>query len=59
DAVADPATKLPSVARRIAALSPGEEPPRLLNPGGPALLVAVQEYTLAMGEEACGLLAQL
>ncbi|MCB0185106.1 MAG: aminoglycoside phosphotransferase family protein, partial [Caldilineaceae bacterium] len=27
DAVADPATKLPSVARRIAALSPGEEPP--------------------------------
>ena len=59
DAVADPATKLPHVARRIAALSPGEEPPRLLNPGGPALLVAVQEYTLGMGEEACGLLAQL
>jgi len=57
DAVADPAIKLPNVARRIAALPPGVEPPRLLNPGGPELLVAVQEYTLRMGEEACDLLA--
>ncbi|MCB0084638.1 MAG: hypothetical protein KDE47_27045, partial [Caldilineaceae bacterium] len=59
DAVADTAIKLPNVARRIAALPPGEEPPRLLNPGGPELLVAVQEYTLGMGEEACALLAQI
>jgi hypothetical protein len=54
-AVADPAVKLPRVARRVAALAPGEEPPRLLGPG-PAQYVAVQNHLLDLGDEALELL---
>jgi hypothetical protein len=56
--VADPATKLPRIARRVAALSPGEEPPRLLGPG-PAQQAALQHHLLDMGEEALALLNSL
>jgi hypothetical protein len=56
--VADPATKLPRIARRVAALSPGEEPPRLLGPG-PAQHAALQRHLLGMGEEALALLNSL
>lgn len=54
-AVASPATKLPNVARRIAALPPGVEPPKLLNPGGYEQAVLVKGYELGLGEEACAL----
>lgn len=57
-AVADPAIKLPMVARRIAALAPGEEPPRLLGPG-PVQYVAVQNHLLDLGDEALALLDAL
>jgi hypothetical protein len=53
--VADPATKMPNVARRAAALPPNVEPPRLLNPGGYAQAIAVGHYLLDLGEEACRL----
>ena len=53
--VADPAIKMPSVARRAAALPPGVEPPRLLNPGGYAQTAAVGHYLLDLGDEACRL----
>lgn len=53
--VADPATKMPAVARRAAALPPGVEPPRLLNPGGYAQAAAVGHYLLDLGDEACRL----
>jgi hypothetical protein len=58
-AVADPATKMPNVARRIAALPPGAEVPRLLNPGGYEQAVAVSAYELGLGEEAISLLSEL
>lgn len=54
--IAEPATKMPNIARRIAALPPGVEPPQLLNPGGPKQAVAVGNHILNMGEEALGLL---
>lgn len=57
--VVEPAIKLPSVARRIAALPSGVEPPRLLNPGGPAQAAAVGHYLLDLGEEALTLSEQL
>ncbi len=50
--VADPAFKLPRVARRIAALPPDVEPPRLLNPGGYAQEAALGQYLLDLGNEA-------
>jgi hypothetical protein len=56
--VADPAIKLPNVARRIAALAPGEEPPRLLGPG-PAQYIALQHHLLDLGDEARSLLGVL
>ena len=52
---ADPAIKMPSVARRAAALPPDVEPPRLLNPGGYAQAAAVGHYLLDLGDEACQL----
>lgn len=57
--VADPATKMPNVARRIAALPPGVEPPKLLNPGGYEQAAAVSHYELGMGDEACELVKRL
>ncbi len=57
--VADPAIKMPSVARRAAALPPGVEPPRLLNPGGYAQAAAVGHYLLDLGEEASRLCQML
>lgn len=56
--VAEPATKLPSVARRIAALPAGAEPPRMLGPG-PVQYIALQQHLLALGDEALTLLAVL
>lgn len=53
--VADPAIKMPNVARRAAALPPDVEPPRLLNPGGYAQAAAVGHYLLDLGDEACRL----
>ena len=53
--VADPAIKMPAVARRASILPPGVEPPRLLNPGGYAQAAAVGHYLLDLGEEACRL----
>lgn len=50
--VADPAVKMPAVARRAAALPPDVEPPRLLNPGGYAQAAAVGHYLLDLGDEA-------
>lgn len=50
--VADPAIKLPNVARRAAALPPDAEPPRLLSPGGYPQASARAQHLLAMGEEA-------
>lgn len=57
--VADPAIKLPNVARRAAALPPGAEPPRLLSPGGSAQAAAVGQYLLDLGEEAHTLLGEV
>jgi len=57
--IADKAIKWPRIARRAAALPAGAEPPRLLNPGGPAQAVAEQLYLLSLGEEACALLDTL
>jgi len=56
--VGDPAIKLPRWARHIAALPAGAEPPPLL---GPSLAhnLALQRHLLALGEEACTLLAEL
>lgn len=54
--IADPAIKLPSVARRAAALPAGVDPPRLLSPGGYAQAAAVGHHLLDMGEEALSLL---
>lgn len=53
--VAEPAIKMPNVARRAAALPPDIEPPRLLNPGGYAQAAAVGHYLLDLGDEACHL----
>lgn len=50
--VADPAIRLPNVARRAAALPPDAEPLRLLSPGGYPQAVARAQHLLAMGEEA-------
>ncbi len=50
--VASPATKMPNVARRAAALPPGVEPPKLLNPGGYTQAAAVGRYLLDLGDEA-------
>jgi hypothetical protein len=54
--VAGPATQIPSVARRAAALPPGAEPPRLLSPGGYPQAAARAHHLLTMGEEALQLL---
>jgi hypothetical protein len=54
--VADPAIKLPNVARRIASLPPGTESPRILGPGLEQS-VALQRYLLQMGGEALDLSA--
>ncbi|MCE7985378.1 MAG: hypothetical protein DYG89_29745 [Caldilinea sp. CFX5] len=54
--VADPATRMPSVARRAAALPPDAEPPRLLSPGGYPQAAARATHLLTMGEEALQLL---
>jgi len=54
--VAEPATKLPNIARRVAALPPAVEPPQLLNPGGYEQVAAVDRYLLDLGEEATELL---
>ena len=56
--VGEPAIKLPSVARRIAALPAGAEPLRILGPGL-AQNVALQHHLLALGDEALMLLAAL
>ena len=53
--VADPAIKLPNVARRVAALPPDVEPPRLLNPGGTVQAAAAAHHWLDMGDEALAL----
>lgn len=50
--VADPAIRLPNVARRAAALPPDAEPLRLLSPGGYPQAIARAQHLLAMGEEA-------
>ena len=56
--VADPAIKLPDVARRIANLPPGTEAPRILGPGLEQN-VALDRHLLDMGEEALDLSGQL
>jgi hypothetical protein len=56
--VADPAIKLPNVARRVADLPPGTESPRILGPGLEQS-VALQRHLLQMGEDALGLSTQL
>ena len=56
--VGEPAIRLPSVARRVAALPAGAEPPRMLGPG-PVQYIALPHHLLAQGEEACTLLAAL
>lgn len=56
--VGEPATRLPSVARRIAALPAGAEPPRMLGPGA-VQYIALQHHLLALGDEARTLLAAL
>ncbi|MBX3012319.1 MAG: phosphotransferase [Caldilineaceae bacterium] len=57
--VAEPATRLPAVARRMAALPPGAEPPRLLSPGGYPQAAAKGQYLLDLGDEARRLLDKL
>lgn len=57
--VAEPAVRLPSVARRAAALPPDAEPPRLLSPGGISQANARAQHLLAMGEEALYILDEL
>lgn len=57
--VAEPAIKLPNVARRAAALPPDVEPPRLLSPGGPRQAAALGHYLLGLGEEARDLMAKI
>jgi len=54
--VAGPATKIPQIARRAAALPPDAEPPRLLSPGGYPQAAARAHHLLTMGEEALQLL---
>lgn len=56
--VGEPATRLPHVARRIAALPAGAEPPPMLGPG-PVQYIALQHYLLGLGDEARTLLAAL
>ena len=56
--VGDPAIKLPNLARRIAALPAGAEPPRMLGPGL-AQNLALQRHLLALGDEARTLLVAL
>lgn len=57
--VAEPAIRLPNVARRAAALPPDAEPPRLLSPGGYPQAIARAQHLLAMGEEARALVDEL
>lgn len=57
--VADPAVRLPNVARRAAALPPGAEPPRLLSPGGYPQANARADHLLTMGDEALRILDEL
>ena len=56
--VAGPAIKFPSIARRVAALPAGEEPPRLLGPGR-AQHAALRLHLLDLGEEARALIEGL
>jgi hypothetical protein len=56
--VGEPASRLPNVARRIAALPAGAEPLRMLGPGL-AQYIALQHHLLALGDEARMLLAAL
>ncbi len=57
--IADRAIKWPRIARRVAALPAGAEPPRLLNPGGPAQATAKDLHLLSLGEEAYALIDSL
>jgi hypothetical protein len=57
--VADRAIKWPNIARRAAALPAGQEPPRLLDAGGPAQQTALRRHLLDLGDEARALLNSL
>lgn len=54
--VAKRAIQWPNLVRRINALPQGQEPPRLLNPGGPVQYAAVQRHLLDLGDEARALM---
>ena len=56
--IADRAIKWPRIARRVAALPAGTEPPRLLDAGGPAQYAARQRHLLDLGDEAQALLME-
>ena len=56
--VADPAIKLPSVARRVADLPANAEPPRILGPGLEQH-IALHRHLLRMGDEALALTSRL
>jgi hypothetical protein len=58
-AIADRAIKWPRIAQRVAALPPGAEPPRLLNPGGREQAAAEYVHLIGLGEEARALLEPL
>ncbi|MEZ4865706.1 MAG: phosphotransferase [Caldilineaceae bacterium] len=57
--VAEQGIKLPSIARRAAALPPDAEPPRLLSPGGYQQAAAKSQHLLELGDEARDLLNDL
>ena len=57
--IAGPAIKWPQVAKRVAALPPGADPPGLLDAGGPAQYAALKNHLLALGDEARDLLMRL
>jgi hypothetical protein len=57
--IADQAIKWPRIARRVAALPAGAEPPRLLDAGGPAQATAKDLHLLSLGEEAYALIDSL
>jgi hypothetical protein len=59
DVVEDTDHDCPRVGARAAALPPGAEPPRLLNPTGPAQAGARDLYLLHLGEEASRLVDAL
>ena len=57
--IADKGVKWPRVVAYAESLPPDAEPPRLLNPGGPAQALAEWRHLLTMGEEALALLEAL